>query len=123
MSDHERIWLAPKCCSDPGEGRQWCQDKVWPLDDCPDDGEPTEYVRADIANATITRLSEENAMYREALGNGANELPAVHEMLVAEGLVMTADRVKRLLETFDAALTQGASSRGSAEQATKEPPR
>lgn len=48
--DHERIWLQ----ADAGAGadRLWCQDKVWPDEsDNPAEGEPTEYVRADIAGA------------------------------------------------------------------------
>lgn len=65
MSDHERIWLEPR--PDEGdfgpEGRLWCQDKVWP--GSPDEGEPTEYIRADIASAEIERLRAENERLQE----------------------------------------------------------
>jgi hypothetical protein len=49
MSDLPRIWL------EPGSGldhkiRRWCEEDVWSCDpNCVDDGPPTEYVRADIA--------------------------------------------------------------------------
>jgi len=36
MSDHRRIYLAPSCCYTDGDGRQWCEDQVWPCADCPD---------------------------------------------------------------------------------------
>ena len=58
MSDPERIWLQNAAdAKHQCEGRMWCEDKVWPDD--PEDGEPTEYVRADIAAATIERLTKE----------------------------------------------------------------
>lgn len=66
VADHERIWLeAP-----PGgpEGRLWCEDKVWPDDE--NDGEPTEYVRADLyaaAEARVAALEAEKAGLVEAL--------------------------------------------------------
>jgi hypothetical protein len=44
--DPERIWLQAAVDADPHEGRQWCQDKVWPDND--EDSEPVEYVRADL---------------------------------------------------------------------------
>lgn len=45
-ADHERIWLQNANDAHGCEGRLWCQDKVWPEDD--EQGEPTEYVRADL---------------------------------------------------------------------------
>ena len=37
FSDDPRIiYLAPACCYTDGEGRQWCEDNVWPCRDCPD---------------------------------------------------------------------------------------
>lgn len=49
--DHERIWLEPR--SHDGryghDGRQWCQDKVWPFSE--GEPEPTEYIRADLVSA------------------------------------------------------------------------
>lgn len=44
--DHARIWLEPRSPDDRygHEGRLWCQDNVWGGED----GEPTEYVRADL---------------------------------------------------------------------------
>ena len=44
--DHERIWLEHPDTADPYNGRMWCGDKVWPESE--GDGEPTEYVRADL---------------------------------------------------------------------------
>ena len=35
-SDPRVIYLAPRCCYTDGEGRQWCEDNVWPCSDCPD---------------------------------------------------------------------------------------
>lgn len=45
----ERIYLAPRCCTNPAEGRIWCEDDVWPLDDCPEHASGVEYIRADLA--------------------------------------------------------------------------
>jgi hypothetical protein len=47
----ERIYLAPRCCTDPSEGRIWCEHDVWPLDDCPEHASGIEYIRADLARA------------------------------------------------------------------------
>lgn len=56
-ADHERIWLQnADDAKHQGEGRMWCQDKVWPDDG--EDGEPTEYVRADLFAALRERLAE-----------------------------------------------------------------
>lgn len=53
MSDHERIWLQPNCCTSPYDGRQWCEDNVF---EC-DDGNPAvEYIRADLAAERIAEL-------------------------------------------------------------------
>jgi hypothetical protein len=55
VSDHERIWLEPECCTDYRcADRIWCEDNVWPTGDCDALAEPTEYIRADLA-ATLTR--------------------------------------------------------------------
>ena len=48
-ADPERIWLQAAVDACPREGRQWCEDKVWPDDD--NDQEPTEYIRADLFTA------------------------------------------------------------------------
>jgi hypothetical protein len=45
--DHERIWLQPKCCAGPFDGRQWCEDNVFDDGECEDGAKATEYVRAD----------------------------------------------------------------------------
>jgi hypothetical protein len=61
-ADHERIWLQnAKDALNQDTGRMWCEDKVWPDD--AEDGEPTEYVRADLYE---TALSERNAAQAEA---------------------------------------------------------
>lgn len=60
-AEHERIWLEPICHDGSGEGRLWCQDR---LDDCQEIGceaKAVEFIRADIAAAEITRLTEELA--------------------------------------------------------------
>jgi hypothetical protein len=38
MADPKTIYLAPACCYEKGsyEGRCWCEDDVWPCNDCPD---------------------------------------------------------------------------------------
>ena len=55
--DHERIWLQNKeDAKHQCEGRVWCQDKVWPNE--PEEGEPTEYVRADLYAALAARITE-----------------------------------------------------------------
>ncbi len=51
LSDHRHIFLEPKCCADPREGRLWCQDNVWPSGDCDVQAEATQYVRADLVAA------------------------------------------------------------------------
>ena len=50
MSDHERIWLEPKCCAEYGE-RTWCQDPDnWEHDTEWEPGHdtPTQYIRFDL---------------------------------------------------------------------------
>jgi hypothetical protein len=49
-TDHERIWLQnAEDAKHQDQGRLWCENKVWPVD--PEEGEPTEYVRADLFDA------------------------------------------------------------------------
>lgn len=55
-ANHERIWLENPNQPFGHDGRQWCQDKVWPQFD--GDLEPVEYIRADIA-AAHTRAAVE----------------------------------------------------------------
>jgi hypothetical protein len=53
--DHPRIWLQNAADGKAsGEGRLWCEDNVWPVDE--NDGEPTEYVRADIVDDLVAAL-------------------------------------------------------------------
>lgn len=64
--DPERIWLqnaedAKLQC----EGRLWCEDKVWPAGDDPEEGEPTEYIRSDI-HARALLEAERRGMERAA---------------------------------------------------------
>jgi hypothetical protein len=87
MSDHERIWL--QNANDAGsEGRLWCQDKVWPDDS--EDGEPTEYVRADLlaaAEAEIERLRgqlENRGLALEAAEEECAALQARVQMIAGE---------------------------------------
>jgi hypothetical protein len=88
MSDHERIWLQnANDAKQHSEGRLWCEDKVWPDD--PEDGEPTEYVRADIAAATIERLTRERDEFRGKLAETcgkwqASEIRAEAELAKAQ---------------------------------------
>ncbi|WP_089177299.1 hypothetical protein [Bosea sp. AS-1] len=58
-ADHERIWLEPMAPVYGCEGRQWCQDKVWP--DCDGDPEPTEYIRADLHRQALSAKDRELA--------------------------------------------------------------
>ncbi len=57
MSDHERIWLQPDCCSDPDVGREWA-DAADP-EPCEDGASWTEYVRADLFAAQVASLLAE----------------------------------------------------------------
>lgn len=60
VADHERIWLQNVADGEAsGEGRLWCQDKVWPVDE--NDGEPTEYVRADIYASALALIESQRA--------------------------------------------------------------
>lgn len=105
VADHERIWLEPP----PGgsEGRLWCQDKVWPMQ--PEDGEPTEYVRADIhaaALALIERQAAELAGLRQAYATESrahqitrSDLEAEFEKrTAAEAELALSDGLKRIAE-------------------------
>lgn len=81
MSDHERIWLQnAEDAKHTLEGRLWCQDKVWPND--PGDGEPTEYVRADLV--AVVRAEAR----REALEEAAT-VAAGWETTAADDAYMT----------------------------------
>lgn len=43
---HSVIYLQPLCCVDwQGEGRQWCEDDVWPCDHCEQACGGIRYVR------------------------------------------------------------------------------
>ncbi len=54
--DHPRIWLQNAADAEAaGEERRWCQDKAWPSHEF--DGEPTEYVRADIVDGLVAVLN------------------------------------------------------------------
>ncbi len=56
--DPERIWLQnAEDASHTPEGRLWAEDKVWPDD--PEDGEPVEYIRADLVSAALTEARRE----------------------------------------------------------------
>lgn len=71
--DHERIWLQNAEDADAwGDGRLWCPDKVWPDDS--EDGEPTEYVRADLYETLEQRLARAEA----ALAAVAKDAGHVH---------------------------------------------
>lgn len=35
MAEHKHIYLAPPCCAEGHGDRVWCEDDVWPCDDCP----------------------------------------------------------------------------------------
>lgn len=77
MSDHEAIYLEPKQ-DDPNnyniEGRQWCQDNVWPTDPVEDERSGVKYIRADIVeelrenkNQVINVFEQQNADMLKAL--------------------------------------------------------
>lgn len=56
--DPERIWLqnAEDASHNP-DGREWAEDKIWPDD--PEDGEPVEYIRADLVSAARAEARRE----------------------------------------------------------------
>lgn len=49
MSEPRTIYLQPRCCVDPNEGRLWCEDDVWPCDDCPENACGVPYAIAAAA--------------------------------------------------------------------------
>lgn len=66
MTDHERIWLQSAAdAKNSYEGRLWCEDKVWPEGE--DQGEPTEYIRADLAESSLATLTARVAELEAAL--------------------------------------------------------
>jgi len=65
MSDHERIWLQHPDDADQYQGRLWCEDKVWP--DEPEEGEPTEYVRADLHAAALAEIERLRGILAETV--------------------------------------------------------
>jgi hypothetical protein len=78
MSDEpQRIWLQPRSCVDEGEGRQWCEDNVWPMDD--GDAQGVEYVRADLTRTEPSTVTDEGLVERVAR--------AVHEQRRKAGFV------------------------------------
>lgn len=58
-SDPERIWLQNAEDARAIGDRLWCADKVWP--ECPEQQEPTEYVRADLFSRLERELAEARA--------------------------------------------------------------
>lgn len=58
MADHNVIYLQPKCCADPYNGRQWCENDVFEecQIDCGDFTTSTKYVRADLVPTWLIRL-------------------------------------------------------------------
>ena len=62
-TDHERIWLQNPNDAAPETGRLWCQDKVWP--ESSEEGEPTEYVRADLYDALQAERDELDFLLHE----------------------------------------------------------
>ncbi|MFG1462317.1 hypothetical protein V5F77_05400 [Xanthobacter sp. DSM 24535] len=98
-ADHPRIWLQnAEDAKAAGEGRLWCEDKVWPVDD--NDREPTEYVRADIVQGLVTEVSElrEIAKRLSTIGAGFAEFHLKEQGFVPAG-------IKRLFPEIDAALS------------------
>lgn len=80
MANPNRIWLQDE--EDAlaiGEGRSWCEDKVWP--EVPEQNEPVAYVRADLVDADraellerIFKLQAENKLLKAA-DNGPYRVP------------------------------------------------
>jgi len=71
VDNPERIYLQPKCCADPIEGREvyWGDSPPW--DDCEDGEKPVEYIRADIADNLKLRLDQ----ILDDLSAGSMEFP------------------------------------------------
>lgn len=66
QEEPERIYLQPRQCYDPSgyDGRQWCEDPVWPDNcgcDCERQGVPVCYVREDISATTLAAKEAELA--------------------------------------------------------------
>lgn len=62
VPDYPQIYLEPRCCADPSEGRCCCQDDVFDGQDCEEHVPATKYVRDDLhrkALAEIERLCEQ----------------------------------------------------------------
>lgn len=106
VADHERIWLQNAADGEAsGEGRMWCQDKVWPVDE--NDGEPTEYVRADLyadALATTAEMAErEEAALAGLTSDIAREIEAHDAFDCPDGwtYVRAANEIaQRLVDRF-----------------------
>ncbi len=81
MDDPERIGLQNRADVYPGDGRQWCEDKVWPEND--DEEEPVEYIRADIAAAHTRAAVEAERAACEAV---AREPRMFHAAEVADAI-------------------------------------
>lgn len=62
----ERIFLEPLCCVGSNEGRQWCEDNVWPTDsDC--DATGVEYVRAEAISSLEAERDARGKMVERAI--------------------------------------------------------
>lgn len=63
--DHEIIYLEPKADDGYGsEGRLWCQDDVWTVED---GGPGVKFIRADIADARLSSARSEGARAHEKM--------------------------------------------------------
>lgn len=83
-ADHERIWLQnADDAAATGASREWCSAPVWPDD--PVDGEPTEYVRADLL--TTARAEARKAALEEAV-----------KLADERGAATTASAIRALIE-------------------------
>jgi hypothetical protein len=79
MDAPERIYLEPACCVSPMEGRQWCEDNVWPVDAASCEAMGIEYVRADLTRPLTGGVTE------DAIEAGVKELRA--NLDLSEGLL------------------------------------
>lgn len=90
-----RIYLQPDCCVSPCEGRQWCEDNVWPIDEAECDKPGIEYVRADLAmRQADPRIAELEAALRH-----------VRPLLVLRSGIPREER-GQAIERIDAALNR-----------------
>lgn len=81
--EHRTIYLQPRCCVDPNEGRQWCEHDVWPCDDCEHGASGIAYTLR--ATPGIERNADYNLGFEDGLAvgqQGVGTTPGRDDVLV-----------------------------------------